>query len=72
MTVMYTVVLNCSVVDGGWSDWIKGACSKSCGGGTREVTRKCNNPTPYCRGEPCRGSDRYHEKCNNICCSGKI
>ena len=34
--------------------------------------RTCNNPTPSCRGLPCRGISVHEEPCNQHCCRGKI
>ena len=64
-------VHNCSVVDGGWSSWIEGSCSKSCGGGIRIDTRTCDNPTPDCEGLSCEGSSTHEEQCNQFCCPSK-
>ena len=63
---------NHSIVDGGWSSWTYGSCSKTCGGGTQRMTRHCNNPTPYCEGKDCYGKDVDQRSCNNQCCPGKI
>ena len=62
---------NCYVVHGGWSSWTQGACSKTCGGGIMRFNRTCNNPTPSCRGLPCRGISVHEEPCNEFCCPGK-
>ena len=63
-----------SVVNGGWSDWVIGPCSKICGGGTRNFIRRCNNPTPSCNGTSFEGKGYlvHPGKCNNICCPGKL
>ena len=58
------------VVHGGWSSWTVGKCSKTCGGGIVRRTRTCNNPTPSCRGLPCRGISIHEEACNEHCCRG--
>ena len=63
---------NCSVVDGGWSSWIEGSCSKPCGGGIRIDTRTCDNPTPDCEGLHCTGSSTREKACNEFCCPGKF
>ncbi len=44
-------------MDGGWSAWVAGACSATCGGGTRTDTRTCTNPAPSDGGTDCPGSD---------------
>ena len=68
------VIINCTVVDGGWSEWILGPCSKTCGGGIQNYTRVCNNPEPSCGGNECDGPSVYvvKEKCNDMCCPGEI
>ncbi|XP_071097779.1 A disintegrin and metalloproteinase with thrombospondin motifs 16-like [Haliotis cracherodii] len=52
--------------DGGWSaystDWTP--CSRSCGGGVRYKSRKCNNPRPLFGGKTCVGQDTMAEMCN--------
>ena len=63
---------NHSVVHGGWSSWTQSRCSKSCGGGIVRFTRTCNNPTPSCRGLPCRGISVHEESCSQHCCRGKF
>ena len=57
-------------VNGGWSSWEYGSCSKSCGGGTQRLIRRCNNPTPICGGTNCPGSNIRQITCNNQCCPG--
>ena len=61
-----------SVVDGGWSPWVCGSCSKTCGGGTQNCTRSCSNPIPDCGGNECSGLNVTQNTCNNQCCSGKL
>ena len=62
------------IVDGGWSSWRLGPCSKTCGGGTQNYTRVCDNPKPSCGGKKCDGPSVHihQDKCNDICCPGKI
>ena len=62
-----------SIVDGGWGGWVTGQCSKTCGGGVRNFTRKCNNPEPFCNGKQCIGKSYYvfPGKCSDFCCPGK-
>ena len=55
------VCIHC-VVDGGWSSWTCGSCSKTCGG-TKTCTRRCNNPTPACGGNDCPGSKVDERSC---------
>ena len=68
--------LFCIVVDGGWSLWKRGPCSKTCGGGLiLNYTRVCDNPKPSCGGENCKGPRSYapltKQECNNFCCPSK-
>ena len=62
---------NCYVVDGGWSSWTPGPCSKTCGIGTVRFTRTCTNPKPFCGGLLCIGNSIRKEPCEEIS-SGKI
>ena len=64
---------NCSLVDGRWSNWVVGPCSKTCGGGVQNLTRECNSPRPSCGGKQCKGDNYfvYPGKCNDFCCPGK-
>ena len=50
-----------------------GKCSKTCGGGTKGIIRKCNNPKPSCGGKQCEGESYYPfpGKCNSFRCPGK-
>ena len=63
---------NHCVVDGGWSSWVAGPCSKTCGGGKQRLTRRCNNPKPSCGGNKCLGLKIARNVCNTSCCPGKI
>jgi hypothetical protein len=58
----------CTPVAGGWSDWSWTSCSKACGGGTRDGTRSCSNPTPACGGADCVGEATTQETCNTQAC----
>ncbi|ROL43461.1 Hemicentin-1, partial [Anabarilius grahami] len=59
---------NCPV-DGKWSSWVSwGACSVSCGGGTRQRTRICASPAPQYGGRQCEGNDIHIDFCNNEPC----
>ena len=61
-----------SVVDGGWSSWTCGSCSKTCGGGTQNCTRSCSNPKPDRGGRNCFGLSVAQNTCNTQCCPGKL
>ncbi len=51
-------------VDGAWSPWSQyGACVVSCGQGTRERFRQCNNPVPSNGGVACVGNELDHDVC---------
>ena len=71
-SLYYSYALLLVLVDGGWSDWSPGECSVTCGGGERNLTRTCTNPTPSCNGSVCPGEDLRTEKCNMQCCLGAI
>lgn len=56
-------------VDGKWSSWVSwGACSVSCGGGTRQRTRLCASPAPQNGGRQCEGNDVHIDFCNSEPC----
>ncbi|XP_076872442.1 hemicentin-1 isoform X2 [Brachyhypopomus gauderio] len=56
-------------VDGKWSSWVSwGACSVSCGGGTRQRTRLCASPAPQHGGRQCEGNDIHVDFCNSEPC----
>ncbi|XP_068563703.1 hemicentin-1 [Cebidichthys violaceus] len=56
-------------VDGKWSSWVSwGACSVSCGGGTRQRTRLCASPVPQHGGRRCEGNDVHIDFCNSDPC----
>ena len=64
------------IVDGSWSEWKPGPCSKTCSGGLiQNYTRVCDNPKPSCGGENCKGPSVYttltKKECNNFCCPSK-
>ena len=60
------------VVNGNWSEWRLGPCSKTCGGGIQNYTRVCDSPEPSCGGKECDGLAIYtpKTKCNDFCCPG--
>jgi len=55
-------------VNGGWSSWRCGSCSKSCGGGTQSCTRTCTNPAPAYGGANCVGDSSQIQNCNTQAC----
>ncbi|XP_060933914.1 hemicentin-1 [Limanda limanda] len=56
-------------VDGKFSSWVSwGACSVSCGGGTRQRTRLCASPAPQHGGRQCEGNDVHIDFCNSDPC----
>uniref|UniRef100_A0A3B4Z1V9 Hemicentin-1 n=1 Tax=Stegastes partitus TaxID=144197 RepID=A0A3B4Z1V9_9TELE len=60
-------------VDGKWSSWVSwGACSVSCGGGTRQRTRLCASPAPQHGGRQCEGNDVHIDFCNSDPCPSEI
>ncbi|XP_059097970.1 hemicentin-1-like [Tigriopus californicus] len=52
-----------SKVDGGFSEWVDGACSVSCGSGTMLQKRTCSNPEPKFGGRYCQGSFNQTVSC---------
>ena len=65
-------MVNISAVDGGWTSWSFGPCSKTHGGGIQKITRVCDNPKPLCGGKQCKGSNTDYIKCSDFCCPGKM
>ncbi|NXK97014.1 HMCN1 protein, partial [Formicarius rufipectus] len=56
-------------VDGRWSPWGSwSACGVSCGGGSRQRTRRCSDPAPQFGGHRCEGSDTHVDFCNSDPC----
>ena len=57
------------VVNGGWGPWSSfSRCSKTCGGGLRTRTRRCDKPVPSTNGVNCPGSASHLQKCNIKTC----
>ncbi|TRY80725.1 hypothetical protein TCAL_06305 [Tigriopus californicus] len=50
-------------IDGGFSEWVDGACSVSCGSGTMLQKRTCSNPEPKFGGRYCQGSFNQTVSC---------
>ncbi|XP_067391212.1 hemicentin-1 isoform X2 [Emydura macquarii macquarii] len=56
-------------VDGKWATWTSwSACTVSCGGGTKQRTRDCSDPTPQFGGHNCEGNDIQIDFCNSDPC----
>ena len=68
-----------TAVDGNWGQWADTTpCSKSCGGGSKNIRRDCNNPSPSNDGQLCekRNGEQatqellYSQSCNTQNCPG--
>uniref|UniRef100_A0A3Q0S9H8 Uncharacterized protein n=1 Tax=Amphilophus citrinellus TaxID=61819 RepID=A0A3Q0S9H8_AMPCI len=67
--VWRTTSNNIHKTDKNWSSWVSwGACSVSCGGGTRQRTRLCASPAPQHSGRQCEGNDVQIDFCNSDPC----
>ncbi|XP_033736371.1 uncharacterized protein LOC117324562 [Pecten maximus] len=61
---------NCENLNGGFSNWSAyGACTMTCGSGTKTRTRTCNNPSPVGSGSACVGSTTDTTSCNIASCA---
>ncbi|XP_072176576.1 hemicentin-1-like [Diadema setosum] len=57
------------MVHGGWSEWNEwGECSKTCGQGLRQRTRRCDSPPPANYGLQCQGDDAETTSCHRNSC----
>ncbi|XP_066934997.1 uncharacterized protein [Clytia hemisphaerica] len=64
------VYIYSTAVDGGWGDWSSyGGCSKTCGGGKKIRTRKCDRPKPQNGGANCVGISSQATSCNTKTCA---
>jgi len=58
-------------INGGYGAWTTyGACSKTCGSGLKQKTRKCDQPTPAHGGADCEGPASHSVQCNTQPCLG--
>ncbi|XP_076099012.1 SCO-spondin-like isoform X4 [Mytilus galloprovincialis] len=56
-------------VDGGWTEWTTwSGCSKSCGIGSQDRMRICNDPEPKYGGQNCTGNNLDFKNCDSIPC----
>lgn len=56
-------------VNGSWSTWTDWSpCTESCGAGTRQKTRLCDNPVPLFGGAQCQGTFNEIESCSVATC----
>ena len=67
---LYITMIYYCIVNGGWSNWSIGNCSKLCDGGVKKKTRSCSNPTPSCGGNSCVGKTIETVDCNTMPCIG--
>ena len=59
-------------MNGQWGSWSSySLCTKSCGTGTQERFRECNNPPPSENGNECIGSTEETRHCNSKSCPSK-
>ncbi|XP_062517870.1 coadhesin-like [Corticium candelabrum] len=55
-------------VDGAWSEWTSAICSATCGTGTQQKFRKCDNPSPSPGGANCLGATTVFVDCSIVPC----
>ncbi|XP_069104021.1 coadhesin-like isoform X2 [Argopecten irradians] len=56
-------------INGNWSNWENwSGCSTTCGGGIRNRTRHCDNPTPQHSGQDCEGINSETSSCAEDTC----
>ncbi|XP_078313487.1 coadhesin-like [Crassostrea virginica] len=60
-------------VNGNWGTWTSyGACSVTCGVGTQQRTRSCDNPAPSGGGTTCPGDALEARTCFDVTCYPSI
>ena len=73
VSVFFSTFFSSHQVNGSWSEWQKlDTCSVTCGNGTRNYQRLCNNPAPQNGGLRCPGPHMKTENCTNPACPGKM
>ncbi|XP_031568760.1 uncharacterized protein LOC116303371 [Actinia tenebrosa] len=62
------------LVNGNWGSWSAwSTCSATCGGGTQQRTRSCDNPAPKNGGAKCAGTSSESQACNaQTCISSQV
>ena len=72
MIKQINVTFHCNVVNGKFGSWSPySTCTKTCGAGTQERNRKCNNPPRSAGGKDCVGPAYETKQCNIDDCPGK-
>ena len=71
-TYVFFSRLNALLVNGNWSEWVDGPCSKTCALGVMKRTRTCSNPEPFCGGSPCLGVDEVDAECLVVECDREL
>ena len=67
------ILMCCSSVDGGFSDWSAWVtCSVTCGGGRQGRDRTCTNPAPQYGGSACVGNFTSEQDCNTHECPSML
>ena len=57
--------------NGGYSDWVYGECSVTCGHGEKIRYRRCNDPQPNHGGADCQGPYFESLSCEVVKCPGE-
>ncbi|ESO90279.1 hypothetical protein LOTGIDRAFT_123434 [Lottia gigantea] len=71
MTLLLITDIYLFTVDGNWGEWSDYSnCSTTCGGGTQNRTRLCDNPEPSNGGSTCSPPGSETRSCNPVSCIG--
>ena len=62
------------IVHGNWGEWLPWtACSVTCGNGTQNRSRRCDNPAPLHGGNVCIGDKTEEQSCSSgSACPGNV